>query len=226
MFCFKVCTAYRNLTCLHLMQDRARRLLSKPIKFFDEMQELFTGSSADGSLAMDQSTCVDVSDGSDSDDSRELRNLNGHKQPEDPLGKDLDTLPAPTRHPTGDNSSSNTSRTDKKHPRGNRSPTKKPSKKKSRIAESNAEITATMRSLRDTLVATAPPQMPQLTDPHATLWQNLENIPMTPDQRILVGEHLSLKENEGKRGWLCHASANTLHACVFKFLLEKEGLNL
>ncbi|KAF0926248.1 hypothetical protein E2562_022076, partial [Oryza meyeriana var. granulata] len=27
--------------------DRARRLLSKPIKFFNEMQELFTGSSAD-----------------------------------------------------------------------------------------------------------------------------------------------------------------------------------
>ena len=49
---------------------------------------------------------------------------------------------------------------------------------------------------------------------------------MTPDQRVLVGEHLSTKENKGKRGWLCNASADTLHAWVFKFLCEKEGINL
>ncbi|KAM0825574.1 hypothetical protein ACQ4PT_069462 [Festuca glaucescens] len=160
--------------------DRARRLLTKPIKFYEEMQELFTGSSADGSLAMDQNTCMDVSDDFDSD-SREMHDLNGYTPPEDPLGC---------------------------------------------LVESNNEITATMKSLRDTLVATAPPHISQLVDPHATLWQRLETAPLTPDQRIIVGEHLSSKENEVKRSWLCNASDGTLHAWVFKFLCEKEGLNL
>lgn len=200
-------------------------MLSKPIKFFNEMKELFSGSSANGSLAMDQNTCMDNSDGSDSDEPRELFDLNTYTQSEDQLGEDSDTLPTPTRDAAVGNSSSGTSRAGKKFPRGSKSPTKKP-KKRSRLAQCNDEITATMKSLRDTLVGTAPPQMPQLSDPHAALWQKLEAIPMTPDQRVLVGEHLSTKENKGKRGWLCNASADTLHAWVFKFLCEKEGINL
>ena len=89
----------------------------------------------------------------------------------------------------------------------------KKARKKSRFADSTDEITATL-SFRETLAATAPPQMPQLTDPHAILWQKLEAVPLTPDQRVLIGEHLSTKENKGKRGWLCNASADTLHAWV------------
>lgn len=205
--------------------DRARRLLGKPIKFYNEMRELFIGSNADGSLAMDQNTCMDAGDGSDSDDSRELFDLNCYTQPEDPEGEDSDTLPTPTRHATVDNTSSSTSQASRKRPRAKNSPTKK-SKNKSCFADSTDEITATMKSLRETLAATAPPQMPQLTDPHAALWQRLEAIPMTPDQRVLVGEHLSTKENKGKCGWLCNASGDTLHAWVFKFLCEKEGINL
>nr|XP_040255919.1 uncharacterized protein LOC109759286 [Aegilops tauschii subsp. strangulata] len=50
------------------LNDRARCLLSKPIKFYYEMQELFTGTSADGSLAMDQHTCTIDSDDSDNDE--------------------------------------------------------------------------------------------------------------------------------------------------------------
>jgi hypothetical protein len=211
------------------MQDRARRLLTKPIKFYEEMQELFTGSSADGSLAMDQNTCMDVSDDSDSD-SREMHDLNGYTPPEDPLGDDSDTIPTPITNATGENNyPSNYTRSGIKRSRGNPMctvSTKKASKYKSRLVESNDEITATMKSLRDTLVATAPPHISQLVDPHATLWQRLETIPLTPDQRIIVGEHLSSKENEVKRSWLCNASDGTLHAWVFKFLCEKEGLNL
>ncbi|TVU43176.1 hypothetical protein EJB05_09621, partial [Eragrostis curvula] len=118
-----------------------------------------------------------------------------------------------------------TSRGNSKRPKGKKTPAEKP-QNKSRLAESTEEITATMKSLRETLAATAPPQMPQLIDPHATLWQKLETIPMTSDQRVLVGEHLSSKENKGKRSWLCSASAETLHALVFKFLCEKESINM
>jgi hypothetical protein len=51
-------------------------------------------------------------------------------------------------------------------------------------------------------------------------------MPLTPNQRVLIGEHLSTKDNEGKRDWLCNASDATLNAWVFKYLCEKEGLNL
>ena len=61
-----------------------------------------------------------------------------------------------------------------------------------------------MKSLRETLAATAPPPMP---------------IPMTPDQMVLVGEYLCTKENKGKRGWLCNASADTLHALGVQVLM-------
>ncbi|XP_066351790.1 uncharacterized protein [Miscanthus floridulus] len=141
--------------------DRARRLLAKPIKFFNEMRELFIGSNIDGSLALDQNTCMDAADGSDSDD------LNTYTQPEDLEGVDLDTLPTPTRHATVDNTSFRTSEASKKRPRAKNSPTKKP--KKSRFAYSTDEISATMKSLRETLAATASPPMPHLTDPHAAL---------------------------------------------------------
>nr|TKW36870.1 hypothetical protein SEVIR_1G010000v2 [Setaria viridis] len=171
-----------------LQNDRERCLLSKPIKFYNEMEELFRGSSADGSLAMDQNTCMDTSDGSNSDDSIELLDLNCYTQLEDILDENSDTLPTPTRHATVDNSSSSTSRASKKCPRGMKSPTKKPKNK--------------------------------------TLGQKLEEISLTPEQRFLVSEHLSSKENKGMRGWLCNASAATLHAWVFKFLCQKEGINL
>jgi len=120
------------------------------------------------------------SDDSDSDDSRDqLRDLDGYSQPVEILD-DSDTIQTPTMH--GDHSSSTNTRGNKKRPRGSTSPTKKPVKNKSRLAECNEEITATMKSLRDTLVASAPPQMPQFTDPHATLWKKLEAIAMSPDQ--------------------------------------------
>ena len=66
----------------------------------------------------------------------------------------------------------------------------KKARKKSRFGDSTDETTATMKSLLETLAATAPPQMPQVTNPHAVLWKKLEAIPMTPDQRVLIGEHL------------------------------------
>jgi hypothetical protein len=92
------------------------------------MRELFIGSNADGSLAMDQNTCMDADDGSDSDDSRELFDLNTYTKPEDLEGEDSDTLTTPTRHATVDNTSCSASQASRKHPRAKNSPTKKPKK--------------------------------------------------------------------------------------------------
>jgi hypothetical protein len=68
--------------------------------------------------------------------------------------------------------------------------------------------------------------MQQPTDPHVALWCRIETMPLTPNQRVLIGEHLATKDNEGKHGWLCNASDATLNAWVFKYLCEKEDLNL
>ncbi|XP_073365323.1 uncharacterized protein [Aegilops tauschii subsp. strangulata] len=202
------------------LNDSARRLLSKPIKFYYEMQELFTGTSADGSLAMDQHTCTIDSDDSDNDEG--LYNLNCYPQYEGPLEEDFDTLPTtygPKRPPVqvgADSSSSSTSRVGTKRPRGSRSPSKKRQKNKSRFAESAEEINSTLKSLQQSLAAPAP-QMPQVIDPYASLWHRLEVLPITMDQRGTIGMHLSSKDNEGLRGWLCCASDKTFETWVWKF---------
>uniref|UniRef100_A0A0E0F4C4 Uncharacterized protein n=1 Tax=Oryza meridionalis TaxID=40149 RepID=A0A0E0F4C4_9ORYZ len=56
-------------------KDRDRRLLAKPIKYFHEMQELFSDSNANGSLAIDQQTCCDIDSKSDSNDHEGLNDV-------------------------------------------------------------------------------------------------------------------------------------------------------
>ncbi|WVZ59046.1 hypothetical protein U9M48_009251 [Paspalum notatum var. saurae] len=139
------------------------------------------------------------------------------------VSDDSDTLSTHRSHANVDNTSHAGA---KKRPRRSKSPTNKPMRTESPFAQCIENIRGTMESLRDTLAATAPPQTPDQTDPHASLWHRLEAMPLTPEQKVLIGEHLSTKDNKGKRGWLCYASDATLNAWVFKYLREKEGLNL
>ncbi|KAE8819884.1 hypothetical protein D1007_02258 [Hordeum vulgare] len=89
------------------------------------------------------------------------------------------------------------------------------------FAGSTEEINSTLRSLQQSLAA-APPPMPQVVDPYATLWKKLEELPITTDQRIALGMHLSCKDNEGLRGWLCSASDKTFETWVWKFFADKD----
>jgi hypothetical protein len=79
------------------MQVRARRLLSKAIKFFNEMQKLFLNSSADGSLAMDANTCINETQADEDNDYDDdiCNDLSSYASAEDNLGDDSDTLPSP-----------------------------------------------------------------------------------------------------------------------------------
>ena len=61
----------RLYTC---MQDRARHLLSNPIKSFHEMQ-LLLGINVDGTLAMDPETGLDDESGSPNCNSQELNDI-------------------------------------------------------------------------------------------------------------------------------------------------------
>nr|CAB3500918.1 unnamed protein product [Digitaria exilis] len=199
------------------LNDRARRLLSKPIKFFYEMKELFAGTNADGSFAADQDTCMNDRDDSESDDSQGLNDMSGYALPEDITGDDSDTLPSPLSHKPGGESSSNTSRAGIKRPRGCKSPSKKPKKAKSRFSQTTEQLNSTLLSLQKFLNAPAP-QVLQPSNPHASLWERLEAMTITTDDKITVGQYLAHNERKGLRDFLSSASDTTLRTWVYKFL--------
>ena len=73
------------------MQANNRGILSKPIQFFDKLQELFSGSTADGSFMQDPSTAADP----DQDDTERLDMLNdmaNYDNTNDAHGEDSDKL--------------------------------------------------------------------------------------------------------------------------------------
>ena len=73
------------------MQANDRGILSKPIQFFDKLQELFSGCTADGSFMQDASIAADP----DQDDSERLDMLNdmaNYDDTDDPHGQDSDKL--------------------------------------------------------------------------------------------------------------------------------------
>jgi len=207
------------------MQDTDRRLFAKPIKFFHEMRELFSKSTANGSLAKDPFTCMQ--DEGDSDDN----DIDCYAPPEDVLPEDSDTLPI-----GGETNSSTKSLSDSGAKRltenssgakGKRSAEKtdngrssKKGVKQSRIGKSADEICHTLQALQASLMAPPPPPPPPSYDPHAALWERLEAMTITTDQKLTVGTFLARKENKGLRGFLCSSSDTTVQTWVFKFLSD------
>nr|CAB3499137.1 unnamed protein product [Digitaria exilis] len=214
-------------------QDRARRLLAKPIKFYHEMEELFVGSSADGSLAMDQETCLnDDGNSSDNSESEWMNDTTCYAQHVDLAGDDSDTLPEIEGHKkglfstaSGDDSSSSMPHAGKKRPRG-KSPSKKPQKSRSRFAEATKEINTTMKAIVQALAEPPPP--PPLPTPHpggahASLWKKIEALPITTEDKVSIGVYLARPEQEGMRDFLSASSDNTLETWVYKFLCTGDG---
>lgn len=62
------------------------------------MQEPFLGTNADGSLAIDQDTCMNDSNGSESDDSQGMNDMSGYALPKDLASDDSNTSPLPLSH--------------------------------------------------------------------------------------------------------------------------------
>ncbi|KAF8702553.1 hypothetical protein HU200_032937 [Digitaria exilis] len=211
------------------LNDRARRLLAKPIKFYHEMEELFSGSSADGSLAMDQETCLD-NDGTSSynSDLQWMNDTSSYGQAVDLAGDDSDTLPTTKGHKpsprcaaSGDDSSSTKPHAGKKRFRG-KSP-KKPQKSRSRFAEATKEISNTMKAIVQALAEPPPPPplpTPQPGGAHASLWKRIEALPITSEDKINLGVYLARPEHEGMRDFLSASSDNTLETWVYKFFSQ------
>ncbi|KAF8659005.1 hypothetical protein HU200_058848 [Digitaria exilis] len=199
------------------------------------MEELFKGSNADGSLAMDQETCLDDDKDCDSDDSRGLNDISGYAHPADHADDDSDTLPSPEAKQispnyaaSGENSSSSTHRSGKKRSRGYKSPSKKPLKSKSRFSDATLEIATTIKEISKSL-AEPPPPPPVLKfdNPHAELWKRLEALTICIEDKIKVGTYLARPENEVSvtlfcffcyRTWMC------LSARFLDVLISKDSL--
>jgi hypothetical protein len=170
------------------------------------MQELFRNSNADGSLAMDAANCMnDTQDDEDNDLNDDICNdFSNYAQPQDDLGDDSDTLPSPTNEQTsflsqtGDGSSSSSGM---KRPRAEGKPAKRDVRPKSRLSKIEDTIATTLVTLQRELKkpAPAPPHMP---NSDAILWQRLENMTLTTDQKLMVGTFLAHKYQKGMRGFL------------------------
>lgn len=83
--------------------------------------------------------------------------------------------------------------------------------KESRIGKSADEINSTLQALLTSL-ASPPPVVPPSPpcDPHGKLWERLESMTITTDQKLTVGTFLATKENKDLRGILCSSSDNVL----------------
>lgn len=185
------------------------------------MQELFSESSAHGSLAMD--AFGTMNDKADSDGSDDFNNdFSSYAAPEDMLGDDSDTLPSPFADPScnqsspgGENSSSSSG---VKRTRDIKSAMKRRVRQKTRMGQTNDEICSTLQELKQALAAPPPPPPPPPCDPHVVLWHRLEAMTITTDQKLSVGTYLATKERKDLRGFLCASSETTFQTWVFKFL--------
>ena len=72
------------------MQPNDRGILTKPIQFFDKLQELFSGSTADGAFMQDPSTAAEEDD--DDVDMLDMNDMYNYDATDSPLGEDSDKL--------------------------------------------------------------------------------------------------------------------------------------
>uniref|UniRef100_A0A0E0F740 Uncharacterized protein n=1 Tax=Oryza meridionalis TaxID=40149 RepID=A0A0E0F740_9ORYZ len=188
-------------------------LLSQSSTFY-EMQELFLGSNANGSLATDQQTCYNIDRKSDSSDHEDLNDMSTYAHPINIAKEDSDTLPSPT---CPDNFSPGTSRVSKRRPRDVKSPSKRQPKPKSRFTDVTEKIGNTMDRLVNQLASPPPPSMPQLHDPYATMWKRMDALP-------IGSKDLGRQEKEGVRGFFAASCDTTLETWVYHFMCDRDGV--
>jgi hypothetical protein len=168
---------------------------------------------------MDVNTCMDNNklDEDNGYDDDVYNDFSNYTQPEVDLGYDSDTIPSPTiPSQVGEQGSSSSG---VKRPRRAKSPTKRDVRPRSCMSKIGEDINTTMVELRNELKQLPPPPaMPSNSD--AALWQRLENMTITTDQKLLVGTFLASNEQKGMRGLLSASAEITFQSWVFKFLSD------
>ena len=206
------------------MQKTAVNYLTRPIRFFNQLQELFSDQShADGSLATDQTT-VNVDD--DSDDSEEVRELEANLIPVDSDEADSDTI---NRHSPKVDLEGNSLNKKRKHVSS--SPSKKPTKgkanKKGKI--SNDDMVTSIKKLAESLaspIVSVQPMPP--VDPYANLWKRINALTIPAKDKLEIVAYLSKPDQDIFRSYLNYADETILGQWVLSFFeprFQEDGGN-
>ncbi|XP_003566824.1 uncharacterized protein LOC100846396 [Brachypodium distachyon] len=184
--------------------------LTKPIRFFHQLRELFSSQShADGSLAADQTT-VNLDD--DGDD---YEKVEAYTIPVDSDEADSDTIGGRSPRVDLDGNPSI-----KKRKRVTSSPHKKQIKGKanSKSKVCDDEMASSIKRLADSLVAPPVPIQPvPPADPYANIWKRINALPVTAKDKLEIAAHLSKPEQDVFRSYLNHADDALLSEWVIGY---------
>ncbi|XP_044456230.1 uncharacterized protein [Triticum aestivum] len=187
--------------------------LTRPIRFFHQLEELFSDQShADGSLAVDQTT-VNVDDGSD--DSEDVRELEGNLIPADSDEADSDTIDLRSPKVDLDGNPLN-----KKRKCASSSPSKKPTKgkanKKGKVP--NDDMVTSIKKLAESLaspIVSVQPMPP--ADPYANLWKRINALTIPAKDKLEIVAYLSKPDQDIFRSYLNYADETILREWVISY---------
>ncbi|CAN6362918.1 unnamed protein product [Urochloa humidicola] len=215
-----------------------RGILTKPIQFYDKLQELFSGSTADGSFMQDPSTAAEDED-DEADKQNMMNDISNYDQADAPQGEDSDKLESdsdecqvvaalaatasqvsssnvqsvkPNKKSFKRTGKANTLPAATKNDRANKSK----SKHASQDDDVDVKITNSLEKIEQALVK--PMQVAPPPDPNTPLWDMLKQIALTADDRLVVGAHLCKPEFQVLRGFLVNMGQDYLERWVYKFL--------
>lgn len=213
--------------------------MSKPIQFFDKLEELFSGSTADGSFMQDPSTAADEDD---TDMLDTMNDMSNYEETDAPRGEDSDKLESDSDEcqevaalaaTASQVSSSNVQsmkpnrKCFKRFGKSNTLPAatkidkaKKLKSKSSRASQEDddmdVKLTNSLEKIEQALAK--PVQVAPPTDPNAPLWEMLKQIALPADDRLAVGVHLCKTEFQFLRGFLVSMGQEYLERWVYKYL--------
>ncbi|VAH29003.1 unnamed protein product [Triticum turgidum subsp. durum] len=195
------------------LNKTAVNYLTRPIRFFHQLEELFSDQShADGSLAVDQTT-VNVDDGSD--DSEDVRELEGNLIPADSDEADSDTIDRRSPKVDLDGNPLN-----KKRKCASSSPSKKPTKgkanKKGKV--SNDDMVTSIKKLAESLaspIVSVQPMPP--ADPYANLWKRINALTIPAKDKLEIVAYLSKPDQDIFRSYLNYADETILREWVISY---------
>ncbi|XP_025881212.1 uncharacterized protein [Oryza sativa Japonica Group] len=223
-----------------LINDRG--ILSKPIQFFDKLQELFSGCSADGAFMEDPSSAADFDDEDDEDDKFDfLNDMSTYADTKVPQGEDFDKLEsdsddckevaALSAATIQVSSSTNYDlKPNKKNFKRCGKPKTLPQSHNDKCNKTKAKSTAqvhdsddvdvlinnTLVGIKNTLEKPIQTVAPQ--DPNIPLWDMLKKIALDPDDKLRVGLHLCKPELQANRSFLISMGQEYLEHWIYKFL--------
>jgi hypothetical protein len=82
------------------------------------------------------------------------------------------------------------------------------------------ELSATLVELQNDLKKPPPPAPMPFVNPDAIMWQRLDNMTITTNQKLIVGTYLAHKDQKCMHGFLSVASDITFESWVLKHMSD------